>query len=61
MPATFALSEPAVAVFRFRVKGYRMSVTDRSLEAFRELAAMAMAGCPAGAPKNARPHADSDD
>jgi hypothetical protein len=39
MPETFALSESAVAVLRFRVKGYRMTVTDRSLEAFRELAA----------------------
>jgi hypothetical protein len=39
MPETFALSESAVAVFRFRVKGYGMKVTDRSLEAFRELAA----------------------
>ena len=39
MPETFALSESAVAVFRFRVKGYGMNVTDRSLEAFRELAA----------------------
>ena len=36
MPETFALSESAVAVLRFRVKGYRMTVTDRSLEAFRE-------------------------
>jgi len=39
MPQTFALSESAVAVLRFRVKGYGMKVTDRSLEAFRELAA----------------------
>ena len=39
MPETFALSESAVAVLRFRVKGYRMKVTDRSLEALRELAA----------------------
>jgi hypothetical protein len=39
MPATFALSESAVAVLRFRVKGYRMNVTDRSLEAFRGLGA----------------------
>lgn len=39
MPETFALSESAVAVFRFRVKGYRMKVNDRSREAFRELAA----------------------
>ncbi len=39
MPETFALSESAVAVLRFRVKGYRMKVTDRSLETFRELAA----------------------
>jgi len=39
MPETVALSESAVAVPRFRVKGYRMKVTERSLEAFRELAA----------------------
>jgi len=39
MSETFVLSESAVAVLRFRVKGYRMNVTDRSLEAFRELAA----------------------
>jgi hypothetical protein len=39
MPETFALSESAVAVLRFCVKGYRMKVTDGSLEAFRELAA----------------------
>jgi hypothetical protein len=39
MPETFALSESAVAVLRFRVKGYRLQVTDRSLDAFRELAA----------------------
>jgi len=38
MPETFALSESAVAVLRFRVKGYRMKVTDSSAEAFRELA-----------------------
>ncbi len=38
MPETFALSESAVALLRFRVKGYRMKVTDRSREAFRELA-----------------------
>jgi hypothetical protein len=39
MSETFALSESAVAVLRFRVKGYRMKITDSSLEAFRELAA----------------------
>jgi hypothetical protein len=39
MPETFSLSESAVAVLRFRVKGYRMKVTDSSLEAFHELAA----------------------
>ncbi len=39
MPETFALSKSAVAVLRFRVKGYRMKVTDSSLEAYRELAA----------------------
>jgi hypothetical protein len=39
MPGTFTLSESAVAVLRFRVNGDRMKVTDRSLEAFRELAA----------------------
>jgi hypothetical protein len=39
MPETFALSESAVSVLRFCVKGYRMRVTNRSLEAFRELAA----------------------
>ncbi|MGO9919532.1 MAG: hypothetical protein ACLQIB_33145 [Isosphaeraceae bacterium] len=38
MPETFGLSESAVAVLRFCVKGYRMKVTDSSLEAFRELA-----------------------
>ncbi len=39
MQETFALSESAVAVLRFRVRGYQIKVTDRSLEAFRELAA----------------------
>jgi hypothetical protein len=39
MPQTFGLSESAVAVLRFCVKGYAMRVTDHSLEAFRELAA----------------------
>jgi len=34
---TIALSESAVAVLRFRVRGYRMPVRDRHLEAFREL------------------------
>jgi len=55
MPQTFALSESAVAVLRFRVKGYRMKVTDRSLEAFRELAAGIMEPVP-GADGN--PEAD---
>jgi hypothetical protein len=40
MPETFTLSESAVAVLRFRVKGYRVNVTDRTREAFRELAAV---------------------
>jgi hypothetical protein len=31
------LSESAVAALRFRVRGYRMPVRDRHLEAFREL------------------------
>jgi len=39
MPETFALSELAVPVLRFRVNGYRIKVTDRSREAFRKLAA----------------------
>jgi hypothetical protein len=38
MPETIALSESAVAVLRFRVKGYRMPVTGRRLDAYRELA-----------------------
>jgi hypothetical protein len=38
MSEAFALSESAVAVLRFLVKGYLLKVTDRSLEAFRELA-----------------------
>ena len=39
MHETLALSESAVAVLRICVKGYRMKVGDRSLEAFRELVA----------------------
>jgi hypothetical protein len=34
---TFRLSESAVALLRFRVKGYRTPVTERRLSAFREL------------------------
>ena len=44
MPGTLALSESAVALLRFRVKGYRMKVTDSSLEAFRELVAAGING-----------------
>jgi hypothetical protein len=36
---TVALSESAVAVLRFRVRGYRMPVRERNLAAFRELVA----------------------
>jgi hypothetical protein len=32
-----ALSEAAVAILRFRIKGYQTPVTERRLEAFREL------------------------
>jgi hypothetical protein len=39
MPEMIALSEFAVAVLRFRVKGYRTKLTDHSRDAFRELAA----------------------
>ena len=56
MPETFALSESAVAVLRFRVKGYQMKVTDRSLEAFRELAAAGIMEPVPGA--NGKPEAD---
>ena len=38
MPITIPLSESAVAVLRFRIKGHRMPVTDQRLPAFRELA-----------------------
>src|ERR1700686_5045606 len=54
MPETFALSESAVAVLRFRVKGYRMKVTDSSLEAFRELAAAGIMEPVPGADGNPR-------
>ena len=56
MPETFALSESAVAVLRFRVKGYRMKVTDSSLEAFRELATAGIMEPPPGA--NGNPETD---
>jgi hypothetical protein len=56
MPGTFALTESAVAVLRFRVKGYRMKVTDRSREAFRELAAAGIMEPVSGADGN--PEAD---
>jgi len=56
MPETFALSESAVAVLRFRVKGYRMKVTDSSLEAFRELSAAGIMEPVPGA--NDNPEAD---
>ncbi len=56
MPETFALSESAVAVLRFRVKGYRMKVTDRALEAFRELVAAGIMEPVPGA--NGNPPAD---
>jgi hypothetical protein len=36
---TVKLSENAVAVLRFCIKGYRMPATDRRLDAYRELAA----------------------
>ena len=56
MPETFALSESVVAMLRFRVKGYQMKVTDRSLEAFRELAAAGIMAPVPGA--NGKPEAD---
>ena len=36
---TISLSETAVAVLRFRIKGLRVPATDRRLDAYRELAA----------------------
>ena len=39
MPDTIRLSEAAVATLRFRVKGWKMPVRDRHLEAFHELVA----------------------
>jgi hypothetical protein len=39
MPATAALSESAVALLRFRIRGHRMPVDERRLAAYRELAA----------------------
>jgi hypothetical protein len=39
MPKKIALSLAALAVLRFRTKGYRMPVTEQRLPAFRELAA----------------------
>jgi hypothetical protein len=39
MPETIALSPAALAVLRFRTKGYRMPVTEQRLPAFRELVA----------------------
>jgi len=39
MPDTIRLSESAVATLRFRVKGWKMPVRDRHLEAFHELVA----------------------
>ena len=56
MAETFAPSESAVAVIRFRVKCYRMKFNDRSLEAFRELAAAGIMEPVAGADGN--PEAD---
>jgi hypothetical protein len=35
---TIALSEAAIAVLRFRIRGYRMPLTEKRLSAFRELA-----------------------
>jgi hypothetical protein len=55
MPETFALSESAVAVLRFRVKGYRVKVTDHSQEAFRELAAAGIIEPVPGADGNLEP------
>jgi hypothetical protein len=37
LPQEVSLSEGAVAVLRFRAKGYRVGVNDRTLEAYREL------------------------
>jgi hypothetical protein len=56
MHETFALSESAVAVLRFRVKDDRMKVIDRSLAAFRELAAAGIMAPVPGADGN--PEAD---
>ncbi len=53
MPETFALSGSAVGVLRFRVKGYRMKVTNSLLAAFRELAAAAIMEPVPGADGNA--------
>jgi hypothetical protein len=53
MPETLALSESAVAVLRFCVKGYRIKVTDSSQEAFRELATAGIMKPVPGAPDNA--------
>jgi len=39
MPDTIALSDSAVAVFRLRMKGCRIPVSERSLDAYRDLAA----------------------
>jgi hypothetical protein len=39
MPETIALSPAALAVLRFRTKGYQMPVTEQRLPAFRELVA----------------------
>jgi len=38
MPDTIALSESAVAVLRFRIKGLRVPIAERNLDAYRELA-----------------------
>jgi hypothetical protein len=37
MPESFALSESAVAVLRFRIKGWRFPVLERDRDAFSEL------------------------
>jgi hypothetical protein len=39
MPDTIALSNAAVAVFRLRMKGCRIRVSERTLDAYRDLAA----------------------
>jgi hypothetical protein len=44
MPETIALTESAVAVLRFRLKGLRMPVTDSRRPAFEELAAAGLLG-----------------